>query len=46
MVLGLIDEICAKCLKTAPHVSIHDLVDIGCSSTDLGDNKYLGSFHT
>ena len=41
---GLIDEICNKCLKTAPHVSIHDLVDIGCSSKELGDNQYLGSY--
>ena len=39
--LGVIDEICSKCLKTAPHISIHDMVDIGCSHSE-NDGFYLG----
>jgi len=31
---GVMDEVCSTCLKTAPHISIHDLVDIGCTHTE------------
>ena len=37
----MIERICKECLQTAPHVSIHDLIDIGCSSDEQAADNYL-----
>ena len=38
---NMIDRICKECLQTAPHVSIHDLIDIGCSNEEQSAENYL-----
>ena len=38
---NMIDRICKECLQTAPHVSIHDLIDIGCSNDEQSADNYL-----
>lgn len=40
-VSGMIERICKECLQTAPHVSIHDLIDIGCSNVEQAADNYL-----
>ena len=36
-----LERICKECLQTAPHVSIHDLTDRGCSHKEIDPKQSL-----